>query len=57
MKRLLFGLMLLASPVLAQDAVPQIPFDGSDPLKLPKDLYLGEVTGVDRKSTRLNSSH
>src|SRR5207248_6959430 len=46
MKRLLFGLMLLASPVLAQDAVPQIPFDGTDPLKLPKDLYLGEVTGV-----------
>ncbi|HYT15835.1 MAG TPA: peptidyl-alpha-hydroxyglycine alpha-amidating lyase family protein [Burkholderiales bacterium] len=46
MKRLLFGLMLLASPVLAQDAVPQIPFDGSDPLKLPRDVYLGEVTGV-----------
>src|SRR5438105_10158491 len=46
MKRLFFGLMLLASPVLAQDAVPLIPFDGSDPLKLPKDLYLGEVTGV-----------
>ena len=46
MKRLLFGLMLLASPALAQDAVPQIPFEGSDPLKLPKDLYLGEVTGV-----------
>src|SRR5204862_288632 len=46
MKSLLFGLMLLASPVLAQDAVPQIPFDGTDPLKLPKDLYLGEVTGV-----------
>ena len=46
MKRLLFGLVLLASPALAQDAVPQIPFEGSDPLKLPKDLYLGEVTGV-----------
>src|SRR5713226_7517355 len=46
MKRLLFGLMLLAAPALAQDAVPQIPFDGSDPLKLPRDLYLGEVTGV-----------
>src|SRR5438876_10710608 len=45
MKRLVFGLMLLASPVLAQEAV-LIPFDGSDPLKLPKDLYLGEVTGV-----------
>ncbi len=46
MKRLLFGLMLLAAPALAQDAVPQIPFDGSDPLKLPRDLHLGEVTGV-----------
>jgi DNA-binding beta-propeller fold protein YncE len=46
MKRLIFGLLLLASPALAQDAVPQIPFDGSDPLKLPKDLHLGEVTGV-----------
>jgi len=46
MKRLFFGLMLLASPVLAQDAVPQIPFNGSNPLKLPKDLHLGEVTGV-----------
>src|SRR5947209_9073949 len=39
-------LVLLASPAFAQDAVPQIPFDASDPLKLPKDLYLGEVTGV-----------
>ncbi len=46
MKRLLFGLIVLASPTLAQDAVPQIPFGGSDPLTLPKDLYLGEVTGV-----------
>src|SRR5213083_684747 len=47
MKRLLVGLLvLLASPAFAQDAVPQIPFDASDPLKLPKDLYLGEVTGV-----------
>src|SRR5258708_9776881 len=46
MKRLLFGLMLLASPALPQEAVPQIPFEGSDRLKRPKDLYLGEVTGV-----------
>src|SRR5712691_9233862 len=47
MKCLLVGLLvLLASPVFAQDAVPQIPFDASDPLVLPKDLYLGEVTGV-----------
>src|SRR5712692_10506487 len=47
MKCSLVGLlMLLASPAFAQEAVPQIPFDASDPLKLPKDLYLGEVTGV-----------
>ncbi len=42
----LLALLLLASPAFAQEAVPQIPFDASDPLKLPKDLYLGEVTGV-----------
>ncbi len=47
MKCLLVGLLvLLASPAFGQEAVPQIPFDASDPLKLPKDLYLGEVTGV-----------
>src|SRR2546428_13885045 len=47
MKCSLVGLLvLLASPAFAQDAVPQIPFDASDPLKLPKDLYLGEATGV-----------
>jgi DNA-binding beta-propeller fold protein YncE len=51
MSRLLIALSLLstllsASPAFAQDAVPVIPFEGSDPLKLPKDLYLGEVTGV-----------
>src|SRR5216683_3077297 len=47
MKCLVVGLfVLLASPAFAQEAVPQIPFDASDPLKLPKDLHLGEVTGV-----------
>ena len=47
MKCSLVGLLvLLASPAFAQEAVPQIPFDASDPLELPKDLYLGEVTGV-----------
>lgn len=31
----------------AQPAVPQIPFDSvPDAIKLPKDLYLGEATGV-----------
>jgi hypothetical protein len=34
-------------PSFAQaQSVPAIPFDASDPLLLPKDLYLGEVTGV-----------
>jgi DNA-binding beta-propeller fold protein YncE len=46
MKRLFWALLALAStPCLAQ-SVPAIPFDASDPLVLPKDLYLGEVTGV-----------
>jgi len=39
-------LMLFAQPLFAQEGVPVIPFTGSNPLKLPKDLYLGEVTGV-----------
>jgi len=46
MKKLLVALSLaLASPAFAQD-VPVIPFDGSDPLHMPKDTYLGEATGV-----------
>ena len=46
MKRLLVALPLLfASLAFAQD-VPVIPFEGSDPLKMPKDTYLGEATGV-----------
>ncbi len=42
------GLLLLSNaPVMAQQAVPEIPFDSvPNPLKLPTDLYLGEVTGV-----------
>ena len=40
-------LVLLSSPVMAQQAVPEIPFESiSDPLKLPPDLYFGEATGV-----------
>ena len=46
MKRLLVALPLwFASLAFAQD-VPVIPFEGSDPLKMPKDVYLGEATGV-----------
>src|SRR4029079_18265283 len=48
MKRLLVALLVLfASPLHAQEAVPQIPFDSVlDPLKLPEDIHFGEVTGV-----------
>jgi DNA-binding beta-propeller fold protein YncE len=35
--------MLISLPAFAQQ---EIPFDGVNPLKLPKNLYLGEVTGV-----------
>jgi streptogramin lyase len=48
MKRLLFVLcFLLAGPAFAQQAVPQIPFRSvPDFLKLPADMYIGEVSGV-----------
>jgi hypothetical protein len=49
MKAYLIGLFLLvSSPALwAQRAVPQIPFDSvPDFLKLPPNMYLGEVSGV-----------
>jgi DNA-binding beta-propeller fold protein YncE len=48
MKRLALLLSLLfVSPVFAQQSVPQIPFDSvPNALKLPKDLYLGEASGV-----------
>jgi len=47
MKQLLVVLSLvLTAPAFAQDAVPVIAFQGSDPIKMPKDMYLGEVTGV-----------
>ena len=36
-----------APPSAPPAAVPTIPFDSvSDPLKLPRDMYLGEVSGV-----------
>jgi DNA-binding beta-propeller fold protein YncE len=48
MKNWFVGLFLLLSPpVLAQPAVPVIPFDSiGDFFKLPPDLYLGEAAGV-----------
>jgi len=39
--------VLLSSPAMAQQAVPEIPFESiPDPLKLPPDLYFGEATSV-----------
>src|ERR1700753_4197546 len=51
MKRALIGLMLFAaSPALAQQPVqppPSIAFDSvPNPLKLPKNMYFGEVSGA-----------
>ncbi len=46
MKSMLVGLLaLVSSAAFAQD-VPLIPFDGSNPLKLPADMHLGEIAGV-----------
>lgn len=47
MKRLLIVLLaLVAAPAFAQQSAPEIPYDSTDVLKLPPDLYLGEATGV-----------
>ena len=48
MKRACFvALTLLTTPVLAQQPVPEIPFDSVPSfLKLPADMNLGEVSGI-----------
>ncbi len=47
MKHWLIGLLVLFCPPLFAQQVPAIPFDSvPNLLKLPKDLHLGEVTGV-----------
>src|SRR6201991_702854 len=48
MKRALIGLLLLAaSPAMAQQTVPSINFESEpNPLKLPHNMYFGEVSGV-----------
>jgi hypothetical protein len=48
MKRLLVAALLACSTLaMAQEPVPVIRFDSvPDPLKLPNDIYFGEVTGV-----------
>jgi DNA-binding beta-propeller fold protein YncE len=41
------SLLLAASCAYAQDSVPTIRFDSvRDPIRMPKDVHLGEVTGV-----------
>ena len=40
------ALILALSPCFAQEVVPTIAFDAANPLSMPKDLYLGEVSGV-----------
>jgi len=54
MKRLVVAVCVLGSgAALAQQSVPAIPFDSvPDVLKLPPNLYLGEVTGVAVNSKR-----
>jgi len=48
MKHWLIGLLLLIGPsAFAQQAVPTIGFDSiPNPLRLPPNLYFGEVSGV-----------
>src|SRR5690242_18365300 len=47
MKQLLVGLLLFASPALAQQTVPTIAFESvPNPLRLPRNVYFGEVSGV-----------
>src|SRR5438093_3235054 len=38
--------LLAAFPAVAQNAVPEIQFDSTNPLTLPDDIYLGEIGGV-----------
>jgi streptogramin lyase len=48
MRRWLIGLLLLSgSPAFAQQTVPTIAFDSvPNPVRLPPNIYFGEVTGV-----------
>jgi DNA-binding beta-propeller fold protein YncE len=44
---LIASLLLLSAGTFAQESVPVIRFDSTpDPVKLPNDIHLGEVTGV-----------
>src|ERR1700716_1663626 len=52
MKRWLIGILLLSgSPAFAQQTVPSIAFDSvPNPLRLPPNMYFGEVSGVSLNS-------
>ena len=43
--------VLVQLPGTAQN-VPEIPFDAQDVLKMPPDLYVGEIAGVALNSQR-----
>ncbi len=49
MKRFALALIFfLCAPLamLAQQGAPEIPFDSVNPVKMPENMYLGEVAGV-----------
>jgi len=46
LRLLLLALVLSPAVTRAQLAIPEIPYDAVDPIKLPDNLYLGEAVGV-----------
>ena len=46
MKAVWFVVSMLSCTAALAQGVPAIPFTASAPLQLPKDVYLGEATGV-----------
>ena len=47
MKRLFAAALAVAATIGQAQTVPTIPFDsGPNPVKMPKDMYLGEVSGI-----------
>jgi len=47
MKKILAALLVLSSPCALAQQVPIIEYESvPNPVKLPKDMHLGEVTGV-----------
>lgn len=45
-------LLLLAAGPSAQQGAPEIPFEATDVLKMPPDLYVGEIAGVAMNSKK-----